>query len=82
MDRETVYMAQEVLEIGAVYAETFNEHEDDPMEGIYRLGCLCRMVGFFLNEPEGGMPGPEETAGNYEVVERILRQRNNQPGNR
>lgn len=77
MDRETVsYMAQEVLELGAVYAETFSEKEDDPMEGLYRLGCLCRMVGLFLNIQEGGMPDPEETEAKYEVVERILRPRN------
>ena len=75
MDRETAsYMAQQVLEIGAVYAETFSEKEDDPMEGVFRLGCLCRMVGFFLNALEGGMPFAEEVE-DYEVVERILRPR-------
>lgn len=69
MDRETVsYMAQQVLEVGAVYAETFNEHEDDPMEGVYRLGCLCRVVEFFLNDPEGGIP-VGEAAEKYEVEE-------------
>ena len=66
MDRETASdMAQQGLEIGAVYAETFSEKEDDPMEGVFRLGCLCRMVGFFLNDPDGGMPFAEE-AEDYE----------------
>lgn len=44
------------------------------MEGVFRLGCLCRMVGFFLNDPDGGMPFAEE-AEDYEGVERILRPR-------
>lgn len=75
MDRESVsYMAQQVLEVGAVYAETFSEKEDDPMEGVFRLGCLCRMVGLFLNDPEDGIPAGE-TAEEYEIVERILRPR-------
>lgn len=75
MDRETVsYMAQEVLEIGAVYAETFNEHEDDPKEGLYRLGCLCRMVGFFperagrRNARSGGNGGKLRGGGTYSAA--------------
>lgn len=48
VDRETVsYMAQQVLEVGAVYAETFSEKEDDPMEGYSASAACAGWSGFF-----------------------------------